>query len=113
MQRVRDLVTFSLTQNVYIKLLLSDLRAQRTHQKRWQKESKNQRKWKTPRKQGLLNQLYLHTYELIENEAACTRPTQVYTRWGPRAQNQSPIDKKMQMIIQFPSREFPRKTNYS
>lgn len=57
-----------------------------------------------PRKQDPLNQHEPNTYELRENDAVCTRPTQICTNWRPKdeirsihmfpfiTQNQSPIN---------------------
>lgn len=48
--------------------------------KRRQKEFKSQRKWRTPRIQGPLNQPDQSSCELTENAAASSGPTQVCTR---------------------------------
>lgn len=58
-----------------LRLRAQGFRAQGFLQNRKQKECKNQRGWKTTRKQDLLNQYDQSTYELTEAEAAHTACT--------------------------------------
>jgi len=74
MQTVRDLGTFSANREFSIKFLLSELRKPCGRRGR---KSRNQRGWRTTRKEGPLSRQNLCTCKLTETEAAFTWPAWV------------------------------------